>query len=62
MYGTRDEAMADVFDYIERFYSAKRRHPTLRVSQSVEFEMNWARMPEEWRTARQMPDAELNEV
>ena len=28
----------------------------------MEFEMNWARMPEEWRTARQMPDAELNEV
>jgi hypothetical protein len=26
--------MADVFDYIERFYSAKRRHPTLRISQS----------------------------
>jgi hypothetical protein len=25
-YRTRDEAKADVFDYIERFYNAKRRH------------------------------------
>ena len=25
-YGTRDEARADVFDYIERFYNRKRRH------------------------------------
>jgi transposase InsO family protein len=28
-YRTRDEAKADVFDYIERFYNAKRRHSTL---------------------------------
>jgi transposase InsO family protein len=25
-YRTRDEAKADVFDYIERFYNRKRRH------------------------------------
>jgi transposase InsO family protein len=25
----RDEAKADVFDYIERFYNAKRRHSTI---------------------------------
>jgi putative transposase len=25
-YRTRDEARADVFDYIERFYNPKRRH------------------------------------
>jgi putative transposase len=25
-YRTRDEARADVFDYIERFYNRKRRH------------------------------------
>jgi len=25
-YRTRNEARADVFDYIERFYNAKRRH------------------------------------
>ena len=27
-YRTRDEARADVFDYIERFYNPKRRHST----------------------------------
>jgi len=25
-YRTREEAKADVFDYVERFYNAKRRH------------------------------------
>ena len=28
-YRTRDEARADVFDYIERFYNPRRRHSTL---------------------------------
>lgn len=28
-YRTRDEARADVFDYVERFYNPKRRHSTL---------------------------------
>ncbi len=28
-YRTRDEAKADVFDYIERFYNPKRRHSTI---------------------------------
>jgi putative transposase len=28
-YRTRDDARADVFDYIERFYNAKRRHSTI---------------------------------
>jgi putative transposase len=27
MYRTREDAKADVFDYIERFYNIKRRHP-----------------------------------
>jgi putative transposase len=27
---TRNEARADVFDYIERFYKFKRRHATIR--------------------------------
>jgi len=26
VYATRDEARADVFDYIEMFYNVKRRH------------------------------------
>jgi putative transposase len=28
-YQTRDEARADVFDYVERFYNLRRRHSTL---------------------------------
>lgn len=28
-YRTRNEARADVFDYIERFYNATRRHSTI---------------------------------
>jgi putative transposase len=28
-YRTRDEVRADVFDYIERFYNAMRRHSTI---------------------------------
>ena len=29
VYRTRDEARADVFDYIERFYNPRRRHSKL---------------------------------
>ena len=39
-YRTRDEAKADVFDYIELFYNPKRRHSTLGYLSPVEFEMN----------------------
>jgi putative transposase len=38
-YRTRDEAKADVFDYIERFYNRKRRHSTLGYLSPMEFEM-----------------------
>ena len=38
-YRTRDEAKADVFDYIERFYNAKRRHSTIGYRSPMEFEM-----------------------
>ena len=34
LYRTRDEAKADVFDYIERFYNPKRRHSTNRLYES----------------------------
>ena len=37
-YPTRDEARADVFDYIERFYNRRRRHSTLGYLSPVEFE------------------------
>jgi putative transposase len=36
---TRDEAKADVFDYIECFYNPKRRHSTIGYMSPVEFEM-----------------------
>jgi len=39
VYRTRDEAKADVFDYIERFYNPKRRHSTIGYMSLVEFEM-----------------------
>ena len=37
-YRTRDEARADVFDYIERFYNSKRRHSTIGYLSPMEFE------------------------
>jgi transposase InsO family protein len=38
MYRTRNEAKADVFDYIERFYNPKRRHSTIGYLSPMEFE------------------------
>lgn len=38
MYRTRDQAKADVFDYIERFYNPRRRHSTLGYLSPIEFE------------------------
>ena len=38
MYRTRDQAKADVFDYIERFYNPKRRHSTIGYISPMEFE------------------------
>jgi putative transposase len=38
VYRTRDDARADVFDYIERFYNPKRRHSTLGYLSPMEFE------------------------
>jgi putative transposase len=37
-YRTRDEAKADVFDYIERLYNPRRRHSTLGYLSPVAFE------------------------
>ena len=37
-YQTRDEARADVFDYIERFYNPRRRHSTIGYVSPIEFE------------------------
>ena len=38
-YRTRDEAKADVFDYVERFYNPKRRHSTIGYMSPMDFEM-----------------------
>ena len=38
VYATRDEAKADVFDYVERFYNLRRRHSTLDYLSPVEYE------------------------
>jgi putative transposase len=37
-YTTRDDARADVFNYIEMFYNPKRRHGTAGDTSPVEFE------------------------
>ncbi len=37
-YRTRDDARADVFDYIERFYNPKRRHSTIGYMSPMDFE------------------------
>ena len=37
-YVTRDQARADVFDYIERFYNPRRRHSTLGQVSPDQFE------------------------
>ena len=38
IYGTRDAARTDVFDYIERFYNPIRRHSTLGYLSPADFE------------------------
>jgi putative transposase len=38
VYSTRDEARADVFDYIERFYNPRRRHSTIGYVSPIEYE------------------------
>ena len=38
VYRTRDDARADVFDYVERFYNPTRRHSTIGNVSPMEFE------------------------
>ena len=38
VYRSRDDAKADVFDYIERLYNLKRRHSTIGYLSPMEFE------------------------
>lgn len=38
VYRTRNEARADLFDYVERFYNPRRRHSTLGFLSPADFE------------------------
>ena len=38
VYRTRDQARADVFDYIERFYNPRRRHSILGYVSPMQYE------------------------
>jgi putative transposase len=38
VYRTREQARADVFDYIERFCNSTRRHSTLGYVSPIQFE------------------------
>ncbi|MGI7062646.1 IS3 family transposase, partial [Citrobacter amalonaticus] len=40
IYGTREEARSDIFDYIEMFYNSKRRHGSSEQMSPTEYE-NW---------------------
>lgn len=40
-YTTREDARADLFDYIEVFYNRSRRHSTLGYHSPVQFLQNW---------------------
>ena len=40
-YATRDEAIADLFDYIEPFYNRSRRHSTLGSKSPARFLQDW---------------------
>ncbi len=42
VYRTRDQARADVFDYIERFYNPRRRQSTIGYLSPMDFEKNAA--------------------
>ena len=38
VYRSRNQARADVFDFIEHFYNPKRRHSTIEYLSPIEFE------------------------
>ncbi|WP_140984722.1 IS3 family transposase [Asticcacaulis tiandongensis] len=42
IYRTRDQARAEIFDYIERFYNPTRRHSTLGYLSPIDFEQKLA--------------------
>jgi len=48
-YATRDDARADLFDYIERFYYPRRKHSTLGNISRAEFERRIGKLSEDVR-------------
>ncbi len=44
IYATRDQARAEVFDYIELFYNPRRRHSYIGQIPPVEFEQRYSLM------------------
>jgi putative transposase len=40
-YRTREEATADLFEYIEVFYNRSRRHSALKSKSPVQFLQDW---------------------
>nr|WP_330218087.1 IS3 family transposase [Pseudomonas sp. C5pp] len=41
IYGTRDKARSDIFDFIEMFYNPKRRHSSAMQLSLVEYEKRY---------------------
>jgi putative transposase len=50
-YATRDEAIADLFAYIEPFYNRSRRHSTLGYKSPIQFMHDWITTQHERKTA-----------
>lgn len=50
-YETRDEAIADLFAYIEAFYNRNRRHSTLGYKSPTQFLHDWITTQHKWNAA-----------
>ena len=50
-YETRNDAIADAFDYIEPFYNRRRRHSTLGYASPRQFLNDWIRSQHEQELA-----------
>jgi len=50
-YATREEAIADLFEYIEVFYNRSRRHSTLGYHSPVQFLQDWIKSQHERKMA-----------
>jgi len=50
-YATREEAIADLFDYIEAFYNRSRRHSTLGYDSPAQFLQDWITKQHEQKMA-----------